>query len=81
MRTSFGRKLVELYYRYSPSIAHVIARHNVLKVAVRINLLPLIIFSYSMVHFGPFATAIVLVFLLVFQILFIRFYPARQFDT
>jgi uncharacterized repeat protein (TIGR02543 family) len=74
----FGRKLVELYYRYSPSIAHFIARHKVLKIAVRINLLPLIIFSYSIVHFGPLATAIVLVFMLVFPLLFIQFYPTRR---
>jgi uncharacterized repeat protein (TIGR02543 family) len=78
VRSSFGRKLVELYYRYSPSIAHFIARHKVLKIAVRINLLPLIMFSYSIVHFGPLATAIVLVFMLVFPILFIRFYPTRR---
>jgi hypothetical protein len=78
VRSSFGRKLVELYYRYSPSIAHFIARHKVLKIAVRINLLPLIIFSYSIVHFGPLATAIVLVFMLVFPLLFIRFYPTRR---
>jgi len=74
----FGRKLVELYYRYSPSIASFIARHKVLKIAVRINLLPLIVFSSLMVHFGPIATAIVTVFMLVFLILFMRFYPGRM---
>jgi M6 family metalloprotease-like protein/uncharacterized repeat protein (TIGR02543 family) len=75
--SGFGRKFVELYYRYSPRIANFIARHKVLKTAVRVNLLPVIAFSSLMVHFGPAATAIVLVFMPVFLILFIRFYPGR----
>jgi hypothetical protein len=77
MPNGFGLKLVELYYRYSPSIAGFIAEHKLLKAAVRVNLLPVIAFSSLMVHFGPAATAIVLVFMLVFSILFIRFYPGR----
>jgi uncharacterized repeat protein (TIGR02543 family) len=77
MPNGFGRKFVELYYRYSPGIANFIAGHKLLKAAVRVNLLPVIAFSSLMVHFGPAATAIVLVFMLVFSILFIRFYPGR----
>jgi uncharacterized repeat protein (TIGR02543 family) len=77
MSNVFGLKLVELYYRYSPGIAGFIAEHKLLKAAVRVNLLPVIAFSSLMVHFGPSATAIVLVFILVFSILFIRFYPGR----
>ncbi len=73
MPNGFGRKFVELYYRYYPSIADFIAEHKVLKAAVRVNLLPLIAFSSLMVNFGPAATAIVL----VFPILFMRFYPGR----
>jgi len=77
MPNGFGRKFVELYYRYSPAIADFIARHKILKVAVRINLLPVIAFSSLMLHFGPVATAVVLVIMLVFPFLFIRFYPGR----
>ncbi len=77
MPNGFGRKLVELYYRYSPSIASFIAGHKLLKAAVRVNLLPVIAFSSLVVHFGPAATAVVLVFMLAFVILFIRFYPGR----
>ena len=77
MSNVFGLKLVELYYRYSPGIAGFIAEHKLLKAAVRVNLLPVIAFSSLMVHFGPAATAIGLVFMLVFPILFIRFYPGK----
>jgi len=77
MPNGFGRKLVELYYRYSPSIANFIAKHKLLKVAVRINLLPMIAFSFLIVNFSLAATAIVLIFMLVFPILFMRFYPGR----
>ncbi len=74
MPNRFGRKLVELYYRYSPGIASFIAKHKLLKIAVRINLLPVIAFGYMIVNFGPAATSIVLIFMLVFPILFIRFW-------
>jgi hypothetical protein len=77
MPNGLGRELVELYYRYSPSIASFIGRHKLLKAAVRINLLPVIALSFLMVNFGPAATAVLLVFMLVFPIFFIRFYPGR----
>jgi len=77
MPNGFGLKLVELYYRYSPSIAGFIAEHKLLKAAVRVNLLPVIAFSSLVVHFGPAATAVVLIFMLVFPILFMRFYPGK----
>jgi len=48
----FGRKLVNLYYKYSPFVANLISENRVLKVIVRIYLLPLIAFSYSMVYLG-----------------------------
>jgi uncharacterized delta-60 repeat protein len=77
MPSQFGRKLVELYYRYSPIIANFIAKHKVLKVAVRVNLLPVIAFSYSMVHSGPMASAVMLALILALPIFFIWFYPRR----
>ena len=48
-----GRKLVKLYYKYSPPLANIIAKHKTLKIAVRISLLPLVAFGYAMVYFGP----------------------------
>jgi len=73
-----GRKLVELYYRYSPRIADFIAKHKLLKVAVRINLLPVIAFSSLMVHFGPVTTAGVLVFMLGISVFFIRVFRIKD---
>ena len=77
MPSRVGRALVDLYYKYSPSAADFIRKHKVLKVAVRINLLPVIAFSYSVVHLGPIATAVILAFIFVFPIFFIWFYPRR----
>lgn len=65
--SKLGRKLVYLYYKYSPFVADSIAKHKVLKVAVRINLLPLVAFSYSMLYFGPTITAVVGGFIFLFS--------------
>ena len=67
--------LVELYYRYSPFAADLIAKHKTLKVVVRVSLLPLVAFSYSLLNFGPIITAVMLLFIFglpVFAILFFR---------
>jgi M6 family metalloprotease-like protein/uncharacterized repeat protein (TIGR02543 family) len=77
MPNGFGRKLVELYYKYSPAIADFIAKHRLLRVAVRINLIPLVAFSFLMVNFGPEAAAVVLVFLIGISVFFIWFYPRK----
>ena len=77
MYSKLGRKLIDLYYEYSPFAADFIAKHKVLRVAVRINLLPLVVFSYSMLHFGPTITAFMLAFVFALTIFFIRFYRRR----
>ncbi|MBA7709639.1 hypothetical protein ES703_118561 [subsurface metagenome] len=60
MTNELGRALVNLYYRYSPSFAEIIAEHRVLKIAVQVNLMPLVILSVSMVHLGPVDTVAML---------------------
>jgi len=60
MPNKLGRKLVGMYYKYSPFVANLIAKYKALKVIVRNQLIPLIVFSYSMIHFGPIITAIIL---------------------
>ncbi|MBA7693002.1 hypothetical protein ES703_101577 [subsurface metagenome] len=65
MTNGLGREFVEMYYKYSPFFAEIIAKHKVLKIAAQINLMPLVILSVSMVHFGPANTAAIL--LLIFM--------------
>ena len=72
-----GRVFVDLYYEYSPYIATLIAKHKVLRVVVRINLLPLIAFSYLMLHFGTAITTAFLALIFVLPIFFVCFYQKR----
>ncbi|MBN1842347.1 MAG: fibronectin type III domain-containing protein [Deltaproteobacteria bacterium] len=60
-----GRMFVKTYYAYSPPIADFIARHDTIRAAVRIVLLPTVAFSYSMLHVGPMLTLIIIVFVMV----------------
>jgi parallel beta-helix repeat protein len=77
MPSKLGRTMVALYYRYSPLVADFITKLKVLKVAARISLLPLIAFSYSMVHFGPIITSVILVFIFMLPLFFIVFWRER----
>lgn|GEM_PF-3806070 len=56
-----GRMFVRTYYAYSPPVADFIARHETLRSAVRMGLLPLVAFSCSMLHLGPMLTMIMIV--------------------
>jgi len=73
-----GRALVNLYYKYSPSAAELIAKNKALRVMVRINLLPLVAFSYSMLHFGPAITAVWVLFIFVLPIFLILFFRRKM---
>jgi hypothetical protein len=77
MPVRFGRLLVYFYYRYSPFLADFIARHKVLRVAVRASLLPLVAFSYSMLQFGPVIIAFMLVCIFVIPVFLISFYQRK----
>lgn len=69
MPSKIGRKAVKLYYKYSPFVANLITKHKAWKVAALIILLPLVMFSYSMLHFGPVITAVVCGFIFVIPII------------
>ena len=73
-----GRKLVNLYYKYSPHIAEIITNHTVLKTVVRIWLIPFVAFGYSMVHFGPSITAIMLILSTMPLFFFVWFYRRKN---
>lgn len=51
-----GQAFVKAYYRYSPPMADFIAEHDSLRAAVRVGLLPLVGFSYLLIHFGALGT-------------------------
>ncbi|UCE21677.1 MAG: PQQ-like beta-propeller repeat protein [Candidatus Aminicenantes bacterium] len=71
MTSTFGLELVNVYYKYSPFVADLIETNKGLKVAVRMNLLPLVAVCFSMVNFGPTITGIMLFVFLVFPTLFV----------
>jgi YVTN family beta-propeller protein len=60
---ALGRVFVRTYYATSPPIANYISRHETLRAAVRAGLLPLVAFSYSMLHVGLTLTLTILVFI------------------
>ncbi|MGB2764754.1 MAG: CFI-box-CTERM domain-containing protein [Candidatus Aminicenantaceae bacterium] len=77
MPINLGRKFVNLYYKYSPFVANLIKKHKTLRIAVRFYLLPLVVLSYSMVHFGSVITILIFVFTFMLPILFIKFWQRK----
>ncbi len=73
-----GRMFVRLYYKYSPHIAVLITNHKVLRTAVRIWLVPFVAMGYSMVHFGPAKSGIILVLTGMPLFFFVWFYRRRN---
>jgi uncharacterized delta-60 repeat protein len=64
-----GRKFIEVYYKYSPQLADVIQRHDLLRGATRIGLMPLVGLSYIVLHGSLLAQIAVLIFALSASIL------------
>lgn len=59
LKSKLGTAFVIAYYRYSPPIADIIARHGVLRAVVRIGLMPLIVFGYVVIHTSPFEQSMI----------------------
>ncbi|MFX0200983.1 MAG: CFI-box-CTERM domain-containing protein, partial [Candidatus Hodarchaeota archaeon] len=78
MPSTPGRALVDLYYKYSPFFADLITKHKILKVATRINLLPLVALSFSMIYLGPMITPVLLVLIFVLPIPHILFFRRKM---
>jgi YVTN family beta-propeller protein len=60
---TLGRVFVRTYYATSPPIANYVSRHETLRAVIRASLLPLVAFSYSMLHLGLTLTLTILVFI------------------
>jgi hypothetical protein len=75
MPNSIGRAFVKAYYRYSPPMANFIARHDTLRTMARWSLVPLIAFSWMLLHFGT--TSTLLFFVLMFSGMSIIGYKKR----
>jgi hypothetical protein len=60
MPNSIGRAFVKAYYRYSPPMASFIARHDTLRTIVRWGLVPLIAFSWMLLHLGLASTLLLI---------------------
>ncbi len=74
MPYKLGRKLVDFYNKSSPFLADIIAKHKVLKVFVRIHLMPVVVFCYSMVHLGPIITEGIFLLVIGLPVFFLYFY-------
>jgi chitinase len=61
MPFKIGRTFVKTYYRYSPPVAEFIADHDILRSIVRWSLIPLIGFSWMLLHIGAAPTLIFLI--------------------
>ncbi len=64
LKSRLGTAFVKAYYRYSPPVADVIARHSVLRVVVRIGLMPLIGFSYVIIYTSLFQQSLIFLLLI-----------------
>ena len=76
--SKLGRTLIDFYNKYSPFFADLVAKHKVLRIGVRIGLMPIVAFSYSMVHFGPVITVILIVLNFGLPILFFSVYRWKK---
>jgi uncharacterized protein YqhQ len=78
IHNKLGRAFIKFYYTYSPFVADFIAKHKALKVVVRISLLPVIAFSFMLLHLGPAITAALLFLIFMTPIFFVWRYQKKH---
>jgi len=78
MRSPLGHKMVEAYYRYSPDVADIISKHVILRMAVRIHLVPIVALSYAVLRLGPGLSAIVFFMIFALPAFLILFWRRRS---
>ena len=75
---TMGRIIVNTYYKYSPAVAHFIEKHETLRGVVRMGLMPLVVISYSTIHFGPVTTLTVFAVLFILPVCLVAFYRRKS---
>lgn len=73
-----GRSFVHQYYEYSPLVADFIAKHKALKIVIRVNLIPIVALSYSLLYLGPVVTIFMFVFMFSLSAVLIFFYIKKR---
>ena len=75
---TMGRIFVNTYYKYSPAVAHFIEKHETLRGVIRMGLMPLVVISYSTIHFGPVTTLTVFAVLFILPVCLVAFYRRKS---
>lgn len=68
LESDIGKAFVNFYYKYSPPIADFIAKHKILRAAVRLGLLPIVGMSWLALHVGPVISLILLAIMVLLAI-------------
>jgi hypothetical protein len=68
LESDMGKAFVNFYYKYSPPIADLIAKHEILRAAVRLGLLPIVGMSWFALHVGPVISLILLAIIVLLAI-------------
>jgi len=69
MSGKLGRSFVRLYYKHSPRLARFVENHSILKIPVRIHLLPIVALSYLFLQAGPVPAAVMLFMILAVPVM------------
>jgi uncharacterized repeat protein (TIGR01451 family) len=82
LTNDWGRAFVNFYYRHSPAIADVIARHDGLRAAVRLGLAPVVGVAWVTIHTTPLQKVLILLaligFLTVGTVMILRYRKVRR---
>jgi YVTN family beta-propeller protein len=68
-----GKTLLNIYYRYSPPLARYIQSHDMLRIAVRYGLLPIVGISWLTLSIGPVSALGIFVICISLGIIAVRF--------
>jgi len=81
LKSRLGTAFVIAYYRYSPPLADIIARHNILKTLVKIGLMPLIVLGYIIVYLSALQQCMIFLMLIGISLLVIIHRPSTRNES